>query len=75
MLVEFVLLLWPSFQACGARAVPPVSWIFRLPSVRWVLFFLALLRLQPGRGAERFAAAVCQYWARWRPISRLCFCS
>ncbi len=38
--VEIILLLMATLQACGPAA-RPVAWIFRLPSVRWVLLFLA----------------------------------
>jgi exopolysaccharide production protein ExoQ len=39
-LVEIILLLMATSQACGP-AVRPVAWIFRLACVRWVVLFLA----------------------------------
>ena len=62
ILVEIVLLLMATFQACGP-AVRPVAWIFRLPCIRLVLFFLAFSCCSLAWSGTVSRLASSMYWA------------
>ena len=61
ILVEAVLLLLAAMQACGP-AERPRGWIFRLPCVRWVLFFLAFSLCSLAWSATVSQPASLLYW-------------